>query len=362
MRELFSRFPVSLKAWWKVPILIVAVFAVLGVVGWQQLSSRYMQTAVTTASSIVSITSKTSVSVSTAQPNVTLLLPGQVVRHPPTDSNPYSWYSYYPRTASGKDKIVICVWPHGGGTPSENYTDHEMRAANQFGWLRRHSEQYQMPVVVVAMPRVKRLYVHSLHPETFTTKEEMLRRPDLKLIDAVWNQYIPLMRKASLDVDEKVLMMGYSSVGMFAHRFTMLHPAKVMAVWLGGEAPAPLPASELDGQPLDYPLGVRNLRELTGQPFDFETYRRIPHFICVGENDANPQNDTTTYTDIFTDQQRLLIRSRFGATNPERIRFFYEYLRQAGVPAEFQLYSGIGHQFTDQLATDAFNFLKAKSA
>jgi len=244
---------------------------------------------------------------------------------------------------------------------SEDYSIHESEAKNTVSWLAVYAEEYQTPVVVVAIPRVGRLYVHSLHPGTFTTEEEMLRRPDLKLIDAVWGRYFSLIREAGLVVDERVFMMGFSSPGMFSHRFAMLHPDRVKAVWVGGEAPAPLPADELDGQPLYYPVGMRNTQELTGMPFDAETYRTIPHFVCVGENDVNPNNDTTTATDIFTEEQRLFIRSRFGATNPERIRFFYEYLVSVGVPATFRLYENVGHEITTQMMHDAFRFLVMNS-
>jgi len=201
------------------------------------------------------------------------------------------------------------------------------------------------------------LYVHSLHPDTFTTTEEMLRRPDLKLINAVWEQYIPAIREAGIEVDSQVYMMGFSSPGMFAHRFTLLHPERVKAVWLGGEAPAPLPVPELEGHSLNYPLGTADFEALTGSQFDFVTYSSIPHFICVGENDTNPQNDTTTYTDIFTRSQGDFIRLNFGSTNPERIRFYYDFLASMGMSAEFHLYENVGHEITEQMMIDAFEFL-----
>lgn len=287
-----------------------------------------------------------------------LLQPGQIVEHAPTGNNPYAFYSYFPRSAATTTgEVIVGVWPHGGGAWSEDYSYHKTQAAHTLSGLVTYAEQHQIPVVVVAIPRVGSLYVQSLHPGTFTTSEEMLRRPDLKLIDAVWNQYIPLMQRAGLTVNERVFILGFSSPAMFAHRFTILHPDKVKAVWLGADAPAPLPATELDGQPLDYPLGVRDLEALTGKPFDFETYKTIPHFVCIGENDVNPNNDTTNGTDIFTEEQRLFIRYHFGPTNPERIRFFYEYLVSVGVPAQFYLYNGIGHEITDQMMRDAFSFL-----
>jgi len=286
-----------------------------------------------------------------------LLQPRRIVQHPPTADNPYAFYSYFPRSAVSNEEVWLAVWPHGGAFYSTDYSVHKTQARVQLSRLIEYSEQYRMAIVVVAIPNTWDLYVHSLHTGTFTTTDEMLRRPDLKLIDAVWNQYIPLIQTAGLTVNERVLMLGYSSPGMFAHRFTMLHPSRVKAVWLGGEAPAPLPAEELYGYPLDYPLGIRNLEALTGDSFDFETYRMIPHFICVGENDVKPENDTTTGTSIFTEEQRLFIRSHFGRTNPQRIEFFYEYLVSAGVPAEFRLYRGVGHQLLSYMLHDAFDFL-----
>lgn len=289
-----------------------------------------------------------------------LLQPGQVVRHPPTDNNPYSFYTYFPRSAVRKQAVVLAVWPHGGGMPSEDYSQHELQAERTISWLSTYSERYQIPLVVVAIPRVARLYVHTLHPGTFTTTEEMLRRPDLKLIDAVWGQYIPVLREAGFAVDDKVLMMGFSSPGIFTHRFAMLHPERVMAAWVCGEAAAPIPADEMEGTPLDYPLGVRNLESLTGKPFDLEAYRRIPHFVCVGEHDTREINDPTN-PEIFPGWHWQFIASHFGSTNPERVRFFYDYLISIGVPAEFRLYEDTGHEITEEMIVDAFDFLVAHS-
>jgi pimeloyl-ACP methyl ester carboxylesterase len=282
---------------------------------------------------------------------------GEVVEHPRSADSPYTFYTYFPNSARSQNQVTIAVWPHGGGAANDDYGYHEQMARDKISWLSRYAERYRMPVVVVAMPRVNHLYVHALHSGTFTTGEEFLRRPDLKLIDAVWDHYMPMLRGNDVAVDEQVYMMGFSSPGMFAHRFAMLHPTRVKALWLGGHGPAPLPIWELNGYPLNYPLGPGNLQALSGAPFDFEAYRTIPHFVCVGENDTNPNNDTTTYTDIFTEEERLFIRANFGSTNPERLRFFYETLVSQGIPAEFRLYPNTAHQNTNEMLNDAFAFL-----
>jgi predicted peptidase len=157
---------------------------------------------------------------------------------------------------------LLCVWPHGGGASSTDYSYHESMAFNQISQLVEISDRYRIPVLVAAIPRVNEIYVHSLHPDTFTTTNDFLYRPDLKLIDVVWNQYIPFLETHGCVVSNRVYMMGFSSPGMFAHRFTMFHPDLVQAVWLGGEAPAPLCAAELNGTNLVYPVGTFDWGEL----------------------------------------------------------------------------------------------------
>jgi hypothetical protein len=283
--------------------------------------------------------------------------PGTIARHPPTRDNPYAFYSYFPKSLGMPGAVTLCVWPHGGGASSYDYAYHEGMAYNQIDRLRAFSERYKLPILVAAMPRVNEIYVHSLHPDTFTTTDEFLRRPDLKLVDAVWNQYIPALERLGCVVSGKVLMMGFSSPGMFTHRFAMFHPHLIKAVWLGGEAPAPLCAGEMFGTQLEYPVGTYNWASLVGQPFQYETYKGIPHFVVVGQNDIIPNNDTTTYTDIFTESQRLFIRAHFGDTNPKRIKFYADHLSSIQVPTTFRQYDGLAHELPDNMLDDAFKFL-----
>jgi len=288
---------------------------------------------------------------------IDLLKPGYVVEHSSTEENPYTFFTYFPKSATRKQNITIVVWPHGGNMNNDDYSYHKEQAENTINWLKTYSEIYQTPILVAAIPRVNHLDVHSLHPGTFTTTSEMLSRPDLKIIDAVWNQYIPEIRETGINVSEKIFMMGFSSPGMFTHRFAMFHPERLKAIWICGEAAAPIPAEIMSGTPLNYPLGTRNFEDLSGTPFDFDEYKSIPHFICVGENDTNPNNDTTTYTDIFSGAQGTFIRSNFGETNPDRIRYYYEFLVSVGVQAQFKLYRGTGHQITEGMKNEAFEFL-----
>jgi len=292
---------------------------------------------------------------------IEFLEPGKIVRHEPTENNPYVFFTYFPKSAVNNEDLIISVWPHGGASSNEDYNYHINQSEKTISGFQEYSEKFKIPILIMAIPRVERLYVHTLNPGTFTTHEEMLSRPDLKLIDAVWNQYLPSIREAGFSVSERVFMMGFSSPGMFTHRFAMIHPELIKAIWICGEAAAPLPVEEFEGTLLNYPLGVRKLEELSGKPFDFDEYKKIPQYICVGENDTKKNNDTTSFSDIFASNQRKYIRSRFGDTNPERIRFYAEFVESLGVPVIFKLYKGLGHKRTPQMMNDAFNFFQSNS-
>ena len=281
---------------------------------------------------------------------------GQIVMHPPTDSNPYAFYTYFPRTAIREKNIIIGVWPHGGNMPNSDYEYHKEQAKDALSRLIEYSEKYKIPLAVIAIPRTKLLYVHIMPVATFATTDEFLKRPDLKLIDAIWNQYMPSLQEAGYDVNNKVFMMGFSSPGAFTLRFSILHPELIKAAWLGTPSFAPIPTDHLFGQPLNYPLGIRNVEQLSGSPFNYDEYKKIPMLIVIGEYDNNENNRTITW---YPNQD--FIKNNFGATEPDRVKFFYDYLVSIGVPAEFRLYPKIFHERTREMMEDAFDFLVAHS-
>lgn len=292
----------------------------------------------------------------TLSPLVEQLKPGQVVMHPATDSNPYVFYSYFPRSAVREKNIIVGVWPHGGNMPNNDYEYHKEQAKSTLSWLKDYAEKYKMPLVVVAIPRVNELYVHTMPAGTFTTSNEFLKRPDLKLIEAIWNQYIPSLQQARFDVHNKIFMLGFSSPGAFTLRFSILHPELINATWIGSPSFAPLPTDQISGQPLDYPLGIRNIEELTGSPFNLDEYKKIPMSVVIGEKDNNENNVT-----IFWYSNKNFIKKNMGETEPERVKFFFDYLVSIGVPAEFHLYPNSGHKITDEMMKDAFEFLTSHS-
>jgi hypothetical protein len=283
------------------------------------------------------------------------------VEHSATGENPYSYYTYFPKSAEDRQEIILGVWPHGGGRSSDDYAYHQEEARRAVKRLIGLSERYQIPIITVAVPRVGNNYITTLVPYTFTTQNEMHFRPDLKVIEAVWNGYIPQIERMGYEVDERVFMMGFSSVSTFTLRFTIFHPERVRAAWLGSSATGPIPASEYEGATINYPVGIADFESLAGEPFDLEAYRQVPHLIVIGEEDTNPANDTTLFRECYTVAEANFIRTNFGETKPERTEFFYQYLVSMGVPAEFILYKDEGHNLREYMLAEAFDFFVSAS-
>jgi hypothetical protein len=293
----------------------------------------------------------------TLSPLIVELQPGEAVLHPSTGINPYAFYSYFPKSAAREKNIAVGVWNESADKNFDNYEYCIERAKDYLVWLSQYSERYKIPIVVMAIPGDERLSVVTLHSDTFSNSDYLLSRPDLKLIDAVWNQYIPSLKKAGFVTNDKILMLGDQGSGIFPHRFSILHPKLVQALWLSSSAPAPLPTSEINGVPLDYPLGTRNLEELTGESFDLGAYLKIHQLIFAGEFD----DVGLVIPDFFPDGQWQFIKTNFGNTDAERLEFFYNYLKSIGASASFRIYEGIGNRLTDEMMNDGFEFLVSYS-
>ena len=90
------------------------------------------------------------------------------------------------------------------------------------------------------------------------------------------------------NVDSKVLMTGFSASGVFANCFTILHPKRVIASAIGSPGGQPIsPIGTWEGKHLRYPVGGYDLKGLVGKTFDLESYKAVPYFFYLGENDDN---------------------------------------------------------------------------
>ncbi|EAU47598.1 hypothetical protein [Salipiger bermudensis] len=132
----------------------------------------------------------------------------------------------------------------------------------------------------------------------------------------------------------KFAMFGYSGGGHFTHRFTILHPEKLWASSIG----APGSVTLLDPD-RDWWVGVRDLAERFGKPFDAAALAQVPVHMVVGALDLETWEIThkpgsTYYMEGANDP---------GETRPERLRSLKASFEAEGVTVSFDEVPGVSH-------------------
>ena len=164
-----------------------------------------------------------------------------------------------------------------------------------------------MPVMIPLIPRVQGYYTQALgskvlHNDISTLIKDQDRRDITERLSEeeihqiqeqcrdIPTQVANMIKSAQLflasigiNVDDKVIVEGYSAGSKFANCFTALHPEMVKACICGGNSGLGiLPLSEYQGQELKFPLGVADIPD-----FDYDTFCSIPQLYYIGTEDYN---------------------------------------------------------------------------
>jgi hypothetical protein len=86
---------------------------------------------------------------------------------------------------------------------------------------------------------------------------------------------IRLLNEFNYKLEEKIIMLGYSTTGAFVQRFATIYPELIKVYYAGGTAMPILPSKSLKNEELIYPLGVAEHKELFGRDFNLEHYNKI---------------------------------------------------------------------------------------
>ena len=164
------------------------------------------------------------------------------------------------------------------------------------------------PMIVPAVPRTKDFRPNFLGRDClkndfsllqdFKFKEEVYRYKDLaeqhkKIIEYA----IECLYENKIQVDNKVIICGYSEGAKFASHFALLHPEVIKAVIAGGTGGVmSMPVSNIDGYEFTYPTGIADLPD-----FNKDEFAKISFFYYMGREDksdsAIPYFDDVYYTD-----------------------------------------------------------------
>jgi|SRR5215469_2890118 len=156
-------------------------------------------------------------------------------------------------------------------------------------------------MLVPVFPCPLAVYTQSLNRPALLAKDDHLSRIDLQLLGMIQHAR-ELLRSLGILTKPKIFMDGFSASGCFVNRFTALHPEAVRALAAGGINGLPIfPLEAYRGNKLPYPIGVADLKELTGTPFDAESYKRVSQYLYMGSLDPK---DTLPFSDAWDDNER----------------------------------------------------------
>lgn len=165
----------------------------------------------------------------------------------------------------------------------------------------------KMPVMIPLIPRVRGYYTQALgskvfHNDISTLMEYQNRRkgedrlPEEEIYQIqeqcknIPEQVVNMIKSSKIflsnmgiNVDDKVIVEGYSAGSKFANCFTALHPEMVKACIGGGNSGLGIiPLSDYQCQELKFPLGVADIPD-----FDYDAFCSIPQLYYIGTEDYN---------------------------------------------------------------------------
>lgn len=196
---------------------------------------------------------------------------------------------------------------------------------------------------------------NSLNYKTPMLNELGLKRVDLQLIQMIKDAKT-VLENFGIEIDEKIIMDGFSASSKFANRFTLLHPEIVKLCIGGGISGAlTLPIEKINNETLLWPVGIGNLQELLGEStsLNIEEFKKVPQFYYMGMIDTNDPYEVLIDSDgnikpkfpelIEDDEVRQMYKYLGEKMLDDRWKNSMKYYNDLGINATFKSYEGIGH-------------------
>lgn len=284
---------------------------------------------------------------------------GVLLQHYQNEYIKYVWFSYVPKSVrfyrenEPVNILIVCA----NATMSDNYDDAISSMKDCIQGREEWAEKFSFVLLTPVIPRNSPIpiYAVAFDKRVFTEVDPFFQRPDLeviKMIDKMKND----LDEGNIKANDKIFIEGFSAGGMFAQRFTLLHPEIVKAIAAGQCGGAlTMPIEEFRNYKMDWPLGISDFKEITGESFNLDAYKEVSQYIYIGSNDN--QNSTVGYgNEIWTNTQ-VNILNLFGKTDPNRLKNQVEYANSLGFEKIFfKLYPNYKHNYYDDQISDIFNF------
>ena len=276
---------------------------------------------------------------------------GEIILHEAGGEGEYNYWSYVPKNLpSSEETYILLDISH---PQIEDYHDLTAQAKYNISMFVEISEKENFILLTPVIPRdfsegyyPQGINEYSLNPST----PFFFYRPDLK-VNIIIDQFVKELDEKGYSVNKKIFVSGFSAGGMWANRYTLLHPERVKAAAIGSAGGwLTMPVYEFNGINLRWPLGLYNYLELTGNEYDkFDALKSVPMLIYIGDEDTE-----STYFSKYPSHDLINI---WGISDPDRFENQYKYLVDIGYDVSFKLYPNVAHRYTDQMILDVINFL-----
>jgi predicted esterase len=283
------------------------------------------------------------------------------------DPNPdagftYPYYLYVPpevreQSGTGQMQTLLVLSNNTMVGPNDDFAVHEADVIKRMSTNGSIASALKVGILMPVFPRPRidwRIYTLALDRDSMVTDKKEYRRFDLQMI-AMIDDARKRLASEKLKFDKRVLINGFSAQGMFANRFTFLHPERVKAAVIGSPGGWPMaPVKEFGGKALRYPIGTADLKTVAGKPLDLKELKKVPLFVFIGDKD---DNDSVPFGDSYDDQDKELIFTLLGKTPVSRWATAQSLYKKAGLNAVFRSYPDVGHTITPTMRDDIRAFL-----
>ncbi|WP_020414910.1 hypothetical protein [Microbulbifer variabilis] len=274
----------------------------------------------------------------------------------------YPYLIKIPETVPEDKKLYLIVESNNTGKVSDDFSIHYESAkktivGNAVGpWL---SKKLSYPILMPVFPRPEsqwQVYTHALDRDSMQVESLPYERLDLQLI-AMIEDAKRVLAERSLDLQQKIILAGFSASGTFANRFSLLHPETTEIVVAGGlNGTLMLPIGSMGEHNLKYPLGISDFKQVTGKEFNLSQWLKIKQFLFMGENDTN---DAVAYDDAYSEEERVIIYKTTGKEiQPERWNNSQRIYLESKARVIFRTFEGVGHGTNGDVHREFLTFVK----
>ena len=212
-------------------------------------------------------------------------------------------------------------------------------------------------------------YFPQLDSDVLKIDKDKYRRIDLQLIAMIDDAREKLLKENNQNINEKVIMVGFSSSSLFSARFTFLHPERVSVAIGGGIGGLlPVPADKINGIEAIYPIGTYDFENITGTKFNLEEYKKTPQFYYQGTKDKS--NPFRRGAEDLTDEEYKIVKKLFVdglpfGDKPVSLKVStvmwnnsQKYINQIVDNVRFESPKGLGHEITPKMIRKSTKFIK----